>query len=105
MRKEKQIGVLGIAFKLRTRTTFGWRPPIEVIRVCWRKAPEVRATDPEAMERAQRGVLPELYTTTRRPLRESRAGADALLVLDRVGAVQAASDWKRVRMAKWLARW
>ena len=56
--KGKQIGVLGIAFKPNT-DDIRLAPAIDVIRRLLAEGAQVRATDPEAMERA-RAVFPEL---------------------------------------------
>ena len=56
--KGKQIGVLGIAFKPNT-DDIRLSPAVEVIKRLMAEGVEVRATDPEAMERA-RHMLPNL---------------------------------------------
>jgi UDPglucose 6-dehydrogenase len=90
--KGKQIGVLGIAFKPNT-DDIRLAPAIEVIRRLLAEGAEVRATDPEAMERA-RAVFPNL-SLTEDPY-EVAKGADALLVLTEWEQFRRL-DWKRVR--------
>ena len=90
--KGKQIGVLGIAFKPNT-DDIRLAPAIEVIRRLLAEGAVVRATDPEAMERA-RGVFPELSYSAD-PYEVAR-GADALLILTEWEQFRRL-DWKRVR--------
>ena len=90
--KGKQIAVLGIAFKPNT-DDIRLAPAIEVIRRLLAEGAEVRATDPEAMERA-RAVFPNLSYTAD-PYEVAR-GADALLVLTEWEQFRRL-DWKRVR--------
>jgi len=90
--KGKQIGVLGIAFKPNT-DDIRLSPAVEVIRRLLAEGVEVRATDPEAMERA-RAVFPTL-TYSADPYEVAR-GADALLVLTEWEQFRRL-DWKRVR--------
>jgi UDPglucose 6-dehydrogenase len=90
--KGKQIGVLGIAFKPNT-DDIRLAPAIEVIRRLLAEGAVVRATDPEAMERA-RAVFPDLNYSTD-PYEVAR-GADALLVLTEWEQFRSL-DWKRVR--------
>ena len=90
--KGKQIGVLGIAFKPNT-DDIRLAPAIEVIRRLLAEGAVVRATDPEAMERA-RGVFPDLAYSAD-PYEVAR-GADALLVLTEWEQFRRL-DWKRVR--------
>jgi UDPglucose 6-dehydrogenase len=90
--KGKQIGVLGIAFKPNT-DDIRLAPAIEVIRRLLAEGVVVRATDPEAMERA-RGVFPELSYSAD-PYEVAR-GADALLILTEWEQFRRL-DWKRVR--------
>jgi len=73
--KEKQIGILGIAFKPNT-DDIRLAPAIEVIRRLLAEGAVVRATDPEAMTRA-RAVFPDLQYSAD-PYEVAR-GADALL--------------------------
>ena len=90
--KGKQIGVLGIAFKPNT-DDIRLAPAIEVIRRLLAEGAVVRATDPEAMERA-RGVFPDI-TYSVDPYDVAR-GADALLVLTEWEQFRRL-DWKRIR--------
>ena len=90
--KGKQIGILGIAFKANT-DDIRLAPAIEVIRRLLAEGVEVRATDPEAMERA-RAVFPNLNYDAD-PYEVAR-GADALLVLTEWEQFRRL-DWKRVR--------
>ena len=90
--KGKQIGVLGIAFKPNT-DDIRLSPAVEVIRRLLAEGVEVRATDPEAMERA-RAVFPTLKYSAD-PYEVAR-GADALLVLTEWEQFRRL-DWKRVR--------
>ena len=86
--KGKQIGVLGIAFKPNT-DDIRLAPAIEVIRRLLAEGAQVRATDPEAMERA-RAVFPDLKFIAD-PYEVAR-GADALLVL---------TEWEQFRRLDW----
>ena len=90
--KGKQVGVLGIAFKPNT-DDIRLAPAIEVIRRLLAEGVNVRATDPEAMERA-RAVFPNLHYSAD-PYEVAR-GADALLVLTEWEQFQRL-DWKRIR--------
>jgi UDPglucose 6-dehydrogenase len=90
--KGKQIGVLGIAFKPNT-DDIRLSPAVEVIRRLLAEGVEVRATDPEAMERA-RAVFPNLKYST--DPYEVANGADALLVLTEWEQFRRL-DWKRIR--------
>jgi UDPglucose 6-dehydrogenase len=90
--KGKQIGVLGLAFKPNT-DDIRLAPAIEVIRRLLAEGAEVRATDPEAMERA-RVVFPNLNYSAD-PYEVAR-GADALLMLTEWEQFRRL-DWKRVR--------
>jgi UDPglucose 6-dehydrogenase len=86
--KGKQIGVLGIAFKPNT-DDIRLAPAIEVIKRLIAEGVQVRATDPEAMERA-RAVFPDLRLIAD-PYEVAR-GADALLVL---------TEWEQFRRLDW----
>ncbi|MBZ5698205.1 MAG: UDP-glucose/GDP-mannose dehydrogenase family protein [Acidobacteriia bacterium] len=90
--KNKQIGVLGIAFKPNT-DDIRLAPAIEVIRRLLAEGAVVRATDPEAMERA-RAVFPGLCYSAD-PYEVAR-GADALLLLTEWEQFRRL-DWKRIR--------
>ncbi len=86
--KGKQIGVLGIAFKPNT-DDIRLAPAIEVIRRLLAEGVVVRATDPEAMTRAQ-GVFLDLHFSAD-PYEIAR-GADALLLL---------TEWEQYRRLDW----
>jgi len=86
--KGKQIGVLGIAFKPNT-DDIRLAPAIEVIRRLLAEGAVVRATDPQAMERARR-VFPDLSYSAD-PYEVAR-GADALLIL---------TEWDQYRRLDW----
>jgi UDPglucose 6-dehydrogenase len=90
--KGKKIGVLGIAFKPNT-DDIRLAPAIEVIKRLVAEGAEVRATDPEAMDRA-RALFPNLIYSAD-PYEVAR-GADALLVLTEWEQFRRL-DWKRVR--------
>lgn len=90
--KGKQIGVLGIAFKPNT-DDIRLAPAIEVIQRLLAEGAVVRATDPEAMERARR-VFPDLHYSAD-PYEVAR-GADALLILTEWDQFRRL-DWKRIR--------
>ena len=91
--KDKQIGVLGIAFKPNT-DDIRLAPAIEVIRRLLAEGAVVRATDPEAMTRA-RGVLPDVHYSAD-PYEIAR-GADALLLLTEWEQYRRL-DWKQIRV-------
>jgi UDPglucose 6-dehydrogenase len=90
--KGKKIGVLGIAFKPNT-DDIRLAPAIEVIKRLLAEGAEVRATDPEAMERA-RAIFPNLIYSA--DPYEVAKGADALLVLTEWEQFKRL-DWKRIR--------
>ncbi len=86
--KEKQIGLLGLAFKPFT-DDIRLAPALEVIRQLRAEGASVRATDPEAMERA-RAIFPDLVYSSD-PYEIAR-GADALLVL---------TEWPQFKQLDW----
>jgi UDPglucose 6-dehydrogenase len=90
--KEKQIGVFGIAFKPNT-DDIRLAPAVEVIKRLLAEGAVVRATDPEAIERA-RGIFPQLNYSAD-PYEVAR-GADALLILTEWEQFRRL-DWKRIR--------
>ena len=90
--KGKQIGVLGIAFKPNT-DDIRLAPAVEVIKRLLAEGAMVRATDPEAMDRA-RAVFPNLCYSED-PYEVAR-GADALLVLTEWEQYRRL-DWKRIK--------
>ncbi len=87
----KQIGVLGIAFKPNT-DDIRLAPAIEVIGRLRAEGAIVRASDPEAMQRA-RAVFPDLIYSAD-PYEVAR-GADALLILTEWDQYRRL-DWKRI---------
>jgi UDPglucose 6-dehydrogenase len=91
--KEKQVAVLGIAFKPNT-DDIRLAPAVEVIRRLIAEGAVVRATDPEAMTRA-RAVLPEVHYSAD-PYEIAR-GADALLLLTEWEQYRRL-DWKQIRV-------
>jgi len=88
----KKIAVWGLSFKPNT-DDIRLAPAIEVIRRLLAEGAEVRATDPEAMERT-RAVFPNL-NYNEDPYEVAR-GADALLLLTEWEQFRRL-DWKRVR--------
>jgi UDPglucose 6-dehydrogenase len=91
--KDKQIAVLGIAFKPNT-DDIRLAPAIEVIRRLLAEGAIVRATDPEAMTRA-RTVFPSVHYSAD-PYEIAR-GADALLLLTEWEQYRRL-DWKQIRV-------
>jgi UDPglucose 6-dehydrogenase len=91
--KEKQIAVLGIAFKPNT-DDIRLAPAIEVIRRLLAEGAVVRATDPEAMTRA-RAAIPGVHYSAD-PYEIAR-GADALLLLTEWDQYRRL-DWKQIRV-------
>ncbi len=90
--KEKQIGVFGIAFKPNT-DDIRLAPAVEVIKRLLAEGAVVRATDPEAIERA-RGIFPQLNYSAD-PYDVAR-GADALVIVTEWEQFRRL-DWKRIR--------
>ena len=91
--KEKQIAVLGIAFKPNT-DDIRLAPAIEVIRRLLAEGAIVRATDPEAMARARVAIPGVHYSAD--PYEIAR-GADALLLLTEWDQYRRL-DWKQIRV-------
>jgi len=91
--KEKQIAVLGIAFKPNT-DDIRLAPAIEVIRRLLAEGAVVRATDPEAIARA-RAAIPGVHYSAD-PYEIAR-GADALLLLTEWDQYRRL-DWKQIRV-------
>ena len=91
--KEKQIAVLGIAFKPNT-DDIRLAPAVEVIRRLLAEGAVVRATDPEAMTRA-RAAIPGVHYSAD-PYEIAR-GADALLLLTEWEQYRRL-DWKQIRV-------
>jgi len=90
--KEKQVGVLGLAFKPNT-DDIRLAPAIEVIRRLLAEGAVVRANDPEAITRA-RAVFPHLRFSE--DPHEVARGADALLLLTEWDQYRNL-DWKRIQ--------
>ena len=91
MIKDKQIGLLGLAFKPFT-DDIRLAPALEVIRRLIAEGARLRATDPEAMERT-RALFPDIAYSAD-PYEVAR-GADALLLLTEWPAYKKL-DWARV---------
>jgi len=89
--KDKQIGLLGLAFKPFT-DDIRLAPALEVIRRLIAEGARLRATDPEAMERT-RALFPDIAYSAD-PYEVAR-GADALLLLTEWPAYKKL-DWARV---------
>lgn len=85
---EKQIGILGLAFKPNT-DDIRFAPAIEIIRRLAAEGAQIRAYDPEAMERT-RAVYPDLHYG--RDAYEVAKDADALLIV---------TDWEEFRSLDW----
>lgn len=86
--KDKQVGILGLAFKPNT-DDIRFAPAIEVVRRLLAEGATVRATDPVAIERATAALggvtfLKDPYDVAR--------GADALLLL---------TEWNEYRQLDW----
>lgn len=92
--QEKEIGILGLAFKANT-DDIRFAPAIEIIRRLREEGARVRAWDPEALERT-RAVYPDVrYPSDPYGVAE---GADALLIVTEWDQFRAL-DWKRIRDA------
>src|SRR5437899_8046061 len=90
--KDKQVGVLGLAFKPNTDDV-RFAPAIEVISRLVAEGAQVRACDPEAMEKA--GALLPPITYHRDPY-EVAKNADALLITTEWEEFRRL-DWERIR--------
>ncbi len=90
--KEKQIGVLGLAFKSNT-DDIRFAPAIEVITRLLKEGARVRACDPQAIERT-RPIFPGV-TYSLDPY-EVAKGSEALLILTEWPQFRGL-DWGRVR--------
>jgi UDPglucose 6-dehydrogenase len=86
--KDKQVGVLGLAFKPNT-DDIRLAPAIEIIERLLAEGAQVRACDPEAMEKAKRALPQVCYK--RDPYEVARE-ADALLIL---------TEWEEFRQLDW----
>jgi len=89
--KDKQIGVLGLAFKPNT-DDIRFAPAIELIGRLLAEGARIRACDPEAMERT-RAVLPQIGYS--RDPYEVAKDADALLIVTEWAEFREL-DWERV---------
>jgi UDPglucose 6-dehydrogenase len=92
--KDKQIGVLGLAFKPNT-DDIRFAPAIEIIGRLLAEGAHVRACDPEAMERT-RAAFPDLMYS--RDPYEVAKDADMLLIVTEWEEFRSL-DWKRIRSA------
>lgn len=90
--KEKQIGLLGLAFKANT-DDIRFAPSLEVVRRLLGEGAHVRAFDPEAMDKAST-LFPQMHCC--RDSYQTARGADALLILTEWPEF-ARLDWRRVR--------
>ena len=86
--KDKQIGILGLAFKANT-DDIRFAPSLEIIRRLLAEGAHVRAYDQEAMDRTS-AILPQVRYS-REPY-EVADGADALLIL---------TEWPEFRQLEW----
>ncbi len=86
--KDKQVGVLGLAFKANT-DDIRFAPSLEVIRRLLAEGAQVRAYDREAMDRTS-VILPQIQCC-REPYEVAR-DADALLIL---------TEWEEFRQLDW----
>src|SRR5947208_10127016 len=86
--KDKQVGVLGLAFKANT-DDIRFAPSLEIIRRLLAEGAQVRAYDKEAMDRTS-AILPHVRYS-REPY-EVADGADALLIL---------TEWQEFRQLDW----
>jgi UDPglucose 6-dehydrogenase len=92
--KDKQIGVLGLAFKPNT-DDIRFAPAIEVIGRLLAEGAHIGASDPQAMEKT-RAVFPNIVCS-RDPYQVVQ-DADALLLLTEWNEFRQL-DWERVRRA------
>jgi UDPglucose 6-dehydrogenase len=90
--KDKQVGVLGLAFKANT-DDIRFAPSLEVIRRLLAEGARVRAYDQEAMDRTAE-IFPEIRCC-REPYQVAR-DSDALLILTEWDEFRQ-FDWERVR--------
>src|SRR5947208_1548784 len=86
--KDKQVGILGLAFKANT-DDIRFAPSLEVIRRLLAEGAQVRAYDREAMDRTS-VILPQIQCC-REPYEVAR-DADALLIL---------TEWEEFRQLDW----
>ncbi|HJY87825.1 MAG TPA: UDP-glucose/GDP-mannose dehydrogenase family protein [Candidatus Acidoferrales bacterium] len=92
--KDKQIGVLGLAFKPNT-DDIRFAPAIEIIERLLAEGAHIRACDPEAMEKA-RAAFPDLMYN--RDPYEVAKDADLLLIVTEWEEFRSL-DWERIRTA------
>ncbi|MCL6481188.1 MAG: UDP-glucose/GDP-mannose dehydrogenase family protein [Firmicutes bacterium] len=85
---EKQIGILGLAFKPNT-DDIRFAPAIEIIRRLCAEGARIRAYDPQAMERT-RALFPDL-----------QFGADAYEVACDADALLIVTDWQEFLTLDW----
>jgi UDPglucose 6-dehydrogenase len=90
--KDKQIGILGLAFKANT-DDIRFSPAMEVIGKLSKEGARLRACDPQAMERA-RAQFPNIQYS--RDPYEVVKEAEAVLILTEWPEFRSL-DWKRVR--------
>lgn len=90
--KDKQIGVLGLAFKPNT-DDIRFAPAIEVIARLQKDGAKIRACDPQAIDRAK-AVLPGISYTS--DPYEVAQGSEALLILTEWAEFKKL-DWARMR--------
>ena len=90
--KDKQIGVLGLAFKANT-DDIRFSPAIEVIGRLRNEGARITASDPQAIERTQ-ALFPDLKYSL--DPYEVAQGAEALLILTEWKEFKAL-DWERIR--------
>jgi UDPglucose 6-dehydrogenase len=86
--RDKQIGVLGLAFKPNT-DDIRFAPAIELVRRLLAEGAHVRAYDPEAIERT-RALLPDV-----------RYGRDAYEVAEQADALMLVTEWPEFRALDW----
>jgi len=86
--KDKQVGVLGLAFKANT-DDIRFAPSLEIIRRLLAEGAHVRAYDQEAMDKTS-AILPQIRYF-REPYEVAR-GVDALLIL---------TEWPEFRQLDW----
>ena len=85
---DKQIGILGLAFKPNT-DDIRFAPAIELIKKLLAEGAQIRAYDPQAMEKA-RALFPKIrYSSSPSEVAE---GADALLLV---------TEWEQFRALDW----
>jgi len=90
--KDKQVGVLGLAFKANT-DDIRFSPAIEVVTRLAREGARIQAYDPQAAERAQ-ALLPDIQYA--KDAYATAKGAEALLILTEWPEFRSL-DWEKVR--------